>query len=75
MPGRLLERAIALHVQHWSNLLQKHAEGRRALQRLGYHFSLHFSSENDVPIAFTQDEIDLVARVRCGIVIENYDVD
>lgn len=69
MPGRLLDRPLSHHIRHWMNFLQKHAEGRRALQKLDYRFALHFLGS--LPVAFTHDEIDLIARVHCGVVIEN----
>jgi hypothetical protein len=60
-------------LQHWTNLLKKHAQGRRALQKLGYCFSVHLLPENDFPVTLTHVHCDLFARARCAVVVEDHE--
>ncbi len=70
MAGRLKNQRTARHIQYWINLIEKHADGRKALQRLGYRFSLEFVADEHESIAFSSSEIDLLARNHCGLLIK-----
>ena len=67
--SRLLGMPASRHIQYWVNLLAKHMDARKILQREGYTFHLHIAAESGEDVSLTAEEIDLMARSHCGLVV------
>ena len=70
MPRRLAGRPPIGHIQHWTNKLHVHDEGRRWLQRKGYSFAVVFRSNGGEVLHLSEEDIVLLGRFHLGVVVE-----
>lgn len=72
MPPKLMDKSAESHLQYWVNLLDKHIEGKRVLQRYGYTFTIFLKSTRHDPklLTLTSQNIDLISRHHINITFE-----
>lgn len=67
MPARLKGKPAEQHVRHWCNLLTKHKEGKRALERMGHHFTLCLHLQAGEILTISSEHVTELARHHLGL--------
>ena len=72
MADRLRKESLSSHIHYWRSLLSKHNQGARALQQIGYSFSISIklTDENFSLLSLSSDEIKVFSRYHLGLTIE-----